>query len=304
MNPRIRAWVLILIIAVVCGGVLGGLIIYRARHISTAQLLKRMPTIDSMVVYIDFEKLRQGGLLQLLDGSKMGEDPEYQEFARKTDFHWAQDLDRGMLAVSPSGNYFLVQGRFDWKSLRAYADSQGGNCYNTLCRMKGSTEDRHISFLPLQNNLMALAVSHDEGAATRLSNALPGPDPEVPEGPVWITIPSSMLRSDSLPEGTVSLARSVADADRVTLSFLPEGQRLAAKLTVICRSSEDARKVADDLMKKTEILRSMIAHAHANPGPLDMAGVVAAGSFQTNGRRVFGYWPMDPKFVERLLGGS
>ncbi len=290
--------------ALVCAVVVGALIVYRARHFSTAQLLKRMPTIESLVVYIDFETLRRAGLVQLLDGSKAGEEPEYQEFARKTDFHWAQDLDRALLAVTPSGNYILAQGRFDWKSLSGYAASQGGSCYNTLCRMKGSTRERHISFLPLQSNLIAIAVSPNEIAATQLSNSVPGPDPEVPEGPVWLSIPSSMLRSDSLPSGTVPIARSVADADRVTVSLVPEGQRLAVKMTVVCRSAEDAGKVAADLTDKRERLRSVLAHEHATPGPADTAFVLLQGSFQANGRRVFGYWPMEQAFVRGMLGGN
>ncbi len=302
MNPKVRAWLLILVIAVVCAAVVGGLVLYRSRHLTTAELLKRMPSIESLVVYIDFAKLRDAGLVQLLDGSKAGEDPEYQAFARKTDFHWAQDLDRAILAVTPSGKYILAEGRFDWKSLRSFVDSEGGNCYNTLCRMKGSQSDRNISFLPLQSNVMAMAIAPDEIAATHLSGWVSGPDPDVPDAPVWLSIPSSMLHSDSLPEGTISFARSIADADRVTLMFVPEGKRLAAKLTVLCRSSEDAKKVTDDLVKKTDILRSMIAHAHATPGPTDMAAVLAAGSFQANGRRVFGYWPMEQAFIEGILG--
>ncbi len=126
----------------------------------------------------------------------------------------------------------------------------------------------------------------------------------MPEGPVWLSIPSSVLKSETLPEGTVSFARSVSDADRVTLSLVPEKNRLAAKLTVLCRNGDDARRIVEDLDKKTEILRSMIAHAHATPGPADIAGVLAAGSFQSNGRKVFGYWPIEPAFMRAILGAS
>jgi hypothetical protein len=304
VNPRVRAWLLILAIAAICTAAIGGFVAYRSRRWSTAELVKRMPSIESLVFYIDFEKLRQAGLLQLLDGSKAGEDPEYRAFAQKTDFHWAQDLDNAILAVSPSGKYIIAQGRFDWKSLRSFVDGDGGECYNALCKLRGSTPERHISFLPLQTNIMAMAIANDDLAVNRLTGWVTGPDPEVPDAPVWISIPSSVLKSDTLPEGTVSFARSVAEADRVTLAFVPEGKRLAAKLTVICRGQDDARRVADDLSKKTEILRSMIAHAHATPGPGDMAGVLAAGSFQTNGRRVFGYWPIESAFVQAVLGAK
>lgn len=293
---------LILLVAAVCAAVLGGTVWYRSRPLSTASLLKRMPTIDSLVLYIDFEKLRQAGLVQLLDGSKAGEDPDYQAFARETDFHWAQDLDSAILAIAPTGKYIVARGRFDWKSLRGFVDNQNGKCYNTLCKLPGSTPDRHISFLPLQSSVMAMAVSTDDGAATRLTTTVSGPDPQVPDAPIWLSIPASILKSNDLPEGTVSFARSVSGSDRVMLQFVPEGKRLAAKLTVLFRSDADAARVAQELTKKTEILRSMIAHAHGNPTPADLAGVLSAGSFQSKGRRVFGYWPIEPAFVETTLG--
>lgn len=302
MNPRVRAGLLILLIVTICAGLVGGAIWYRSRTVTTAALLRRMPTIDSMVVFIDFDKLRQAGLVQLLDGSKVGEDPDYQAFARKTDFHWAQDLDSALLAIAPSGKYIAARGRFDWTRLRAFASSVGGDCYNTLCRMPGSTQDRHISFLPLQSNLIGMAVSTDDAAATRLTAQVGGPDSDIPDAPFWLSIPASVLKSDALPEGTVSFARSVADSDRVTLAFVPDGKRLAAKLTVVCRNEEDAAKIARDLTKKTEILRSMLAHAHARPNPADLTGVLNSGSFEAKGRRAFGYWPIEPIFVETALG--
>jgi hypothetical protein len=302
VNSKARAVLLVILVACICVAVTGGMVWYRSRQMSAGQLLKRMPTVDALVLYINFEKLRQAGLVQLLDGSKAGEDPEYQAFARKTDFHWAQDLDAAALAVSPSGKYIVARGRFDWKSLRAFVDSEGGDCYNTLCKLPGSTLDRRISFLPLQSNVMAMAISTDDGAAVRLSGTAAGPDPDVPDAPVWISLPASVLKSEELPEGTVSFARSIAGADRVVLKFVPEGNKLAAKLDVLCRNDGDAAKVAQDLQQKTELLRSMIAHAHAKPTPADLAGVLTAGTFQAHGRRVAGYWPIDRSFVEATIG--
>jgi len=149
---------------------------------------------------------------------------------------------------------------------------------------------------------MGMAISTDDGAAARLTWPVAGPDLAVPDAPIWLRIPASLLKSDDLPEGTVSFARSVADAERVTLEFVPEGNRLAAKLDVQCRSEADAARMAQDLTTTTGILRSMIAHAHASPSPADIAGVLAAGSFQANGRKAFGYWPIEPVFVQTLLG--
>ena len=87
-------------------------------------MLKRLPTDDAVVLYIDFSRLRAGGILQMLDGSKVGEDPEYQSFVRKTDFDYKQDLDAAMVAFAPKGKYMLLRGRFDWKSLKSYVLAQ------------------------------------------------------------------------------------------------------------------------------------------------------------------------------------
>jgi hypothetical protein len=301
VNPKVRAGVLVLLFLTL---VTGGVIWYRSRQLSAVALLKRMPTIDSLVLYIDFEKLRQAGLLQLLDGSKAGEDPEYKAFSAKTDFHWAQDLDSAILAVAPSGKYILARGRFDWISLKNYVTSEGGSCDSAMCKLVGSKPERRISFLPLQSNVMAMAVSTDESAVVRLQADPRGPDPEVPDAPVWVSIPSSTLQSEQLPEGTVSFARSLSGSNRVTLAFVPEGQRLAAKLEVLCRNEVEAAKVAGELTQKTEILRSMIAHAHAKPGPDDIAGVLSAGTFQVNGRKVSGHWPIERAFVLKVLSAQ
>ena len=90
-------------IAAVCGASVWGVAWYRARSLTTAALLRRMPAEDALVAYIDFSELRRGGVLQLLDGSKAGEDPEYQSFVRQTQFDYKKDLDAALVAFAPTG---------------------------------------------------------------------------------------------------------------------------------------------------------------------------------------------------------
>ena len=292
-------------IAAVCGVSVWGVAWYRARSIATAALLRRMPAEDALVAYIDFSELRRAGILQLLDGSKAGEDPEYQNFVRQTQFDYKQDLDAAIVAFAPTGKFLFVQGRFDWKSLRAYVESQDGQCRNAFCRMNGSTPERRISFFPVRSNLMALAVSPDELAALRLENAASGPDPQVPAAPVWLSIPTSVLKSsDSLPAGTRNFARSLEQAETVTLAFAPEGHGLAARLDVRCRDDRDAADLASQLTRTTSLLREMMEREHRKPNPADLSGVLTSGAFRNEGRRVLGYWPIQPAFVQNVLGGS
>jgi len=292
-------------IAAVCGVSVWGVAWYRSRSLTTAALLRRMPAEDALVAYIDFSELRRAGILQLLDGSKAGEDPEYQNFVRQTQFDYKQDLDAAIVAFAPTGKFLFVQGRFDWKSLRAYVESQDGQCRNAFCRMNGSTPERRISFFPVRSNLMALAVSPDELAALRLENAASGPDPQVPAAPVWLSIPTSVLKSsDSLPAGTRNFARSLEQAETVTLAFAPEGHGLAARLDVRCRDDRDAADLASQLTRTTSLLREMMEREHRKPNPADLSGVLTSGAFRNEGRRVLGYWPIQPAFVQNVLGGS
>ena len=283
--------------------VLIGIQWYRARPFTATRLLQRLPSDSALVLSVDFDALRRAGILQLLDGQ--GQDPEYQAFVRKTNFNYQRDLDRALAAFAPTGKFLLLDGRFDWPRLRAYVAGQGGRCERDLCRMQGSQPDRQISFFPLRPGLMALAVSPDASAALRLATPAPG-TPAVPSAaPVWLSVPVAMLRSgNDLPSGTRMFARSLSDAESVTLAFAPEGRRLSAKLDVLCRTEIDAADAALELTRVTQVLRQMIARENQVPNPADLSGVLAAGSFTTGGKRVYGYWPIERSFVENLFGAQ
>jgi hypothetical protein len=292
-------------VAAVCGASVWGVAWYRSRSLTTAALLRRMPAEDALVAYIDFSALRRGGILELLDGSKAGEDPEYQSFVRQTQFDYQQDLDAALVAFAPTGRFLLLKGRFDWKRLHAYVESQHGKCLNGFCSMTGSTPERRISFFPVRSDLMALAVSPDGSAALRMQDAVSGPDPQVPAAPVWLSIPTSVLKSgDSLPAGTRVFASGMERAETVTLAFAPEGHGLAARLDVRCREERDAADLASQLTHTTSLLRETMAGEHRKPNPADLSGVLTAGAFRNEGRRVLGYWPIERAFVQNVLGGQ
>jgi hypothetical protein len=294
-----------LAVVVICGAALFAVISYRARAITPAELMRRLPTKDSLVVAIDFAALRQAGVLQMLDGSKVGQEADYQKFVADTEFNYAQDLDYALAAFGPTGKYILAKGRFDWKALRAYAVKQGGQCYNSLCRMPGSTQERRISFFPVQSNLMALAVAPVDDAALTMEAVGEISNLPAPDALVWLYLPPAILKSPAnLPKGTVLFARSVDEAKSVTLGFAPDGNRIQAKLDVLCKSDQDALVTTTELTKVTEVLRSVIAHAGQHPNPGDWSGVLTSGKFENKGTRVFGYWPIERAFVTNLLGSQ
>ncbi|HWB87523.1 MAG TPA: hypothetical protein VG675_25500 [Bryobacteraceae bacterium] len=305
MNSKLRAWVLILLVAGICGLSIWGVAWYRSRSFTPQTLLERLPAGDALIVYVDFDALRRDGILKLLNAPAVAEDPEYVDFVRKTEFDYKQDLNSAMVAFLPTGKFLLLKGRFDWKSLRAYVTGQSGTCYNSLCRMAGSTPDRRISFFPLQSGLMALAVSTDDSAALQMRDSHPKRTMEIPDAPVWLSVPPSVLRADnSLPTGTRMFARSLESAEMLTLSFVPEGTRIAAKLNVLCRNDQDASDLAGQLSATTSLLRDLISREHDKPNPADLSGVLTSGSFRSQGKRVFGYWPIERSFLENMLSGG
>jgi hypothetical protein len=301
--PR-GVWPLVALVAVLITGSIWGVVQYRERRIPTAALVKRLPSRDALILQVDFDALRRAGILGLLESSRAGEDPDYQRFVKKTNFDYRQDLDSAVVAFAPGGKYMLVRGRFDWKSLHEYVREQGGGCSSAFCRMLGSAPDRQISFFRINSALMGLAVSPDDYAAARLQSAPSGPDPEVPNDPIWLWIPPSLLRSSELPSGTHMFAHTMEQAERVTLALSADGPHLAARLDVLCRNEQDASEVAAQLSKVTRTLREMIEREHQKPNAADLSGVLTSGSFRSEGRRVLGYWPIERSFVENILGGG
>jgi hypothetical protein len=297
-----RAGILVLAALLVAGGAIW---YWRGRPLSTAAQLKRLPASGSVIVYVDFDQLRRGGILDVFASGKGVEDEDYRKFAQSIRLDWRKDLDSAMVAFAPSGKYMLVRGRFDWASLRSYAQQSGGSCEDDTCRMTGSAPDRRISFFPMSRRLMALAVSTDDLAAKRMIGETPGPAPEIPNAPVWLRIPGSVLKTaEDLPSGTRMFARSVGGADYVTLAFVPEGNRLAAKLDVLCANDHDAAAMAAELTKATTMLREFLEREHQKGNPADFSGVLSSGTFSAQGRRVTGHWPIERSFVENLLGGA
>lgn len=302
MSKQARAFLLVAAVAAVCVLAIGGVAWFRARDLKPAALLRRLPRGGALIVYVDFDALRRAGFLQLLYGTKVGTEPEYESFVRKTQFDYRKDLDAALISFAPDGKFLLLKGRFDWKSLHTYVDDENGKCYNSLCQMAGSAPERQISFFPVQSGLMALAVSADYNATLRMNTVAPGPDEEVPDAPVWLSIPPSILKTPSnLPDGARMFARGMERAESITVGFAPGGGRITARLNVRCRNPQEASDIAAQLTGATTLLQKMIALEHQRPNPADLSGVLAAGSFRGEGRRVVGYWPIDQAFVQSVL---
>jgi hypothetical protein len=284
---------------------IGTVAYFKTRDLGSPEaILARLPSDDASVLSIDFASLRRAGILDILSGPVMEEEPEYKVFVEKTAFDYRRDLDRAFVSFHPSGTYFLVQGRFDWKRLEAYAREQGGGCFNSLCRMPASTPPRKISFFPLKSNLMAMSVSADDFAATRM-NEPPKTVRHIAilEQPVWLSLPSATLkRSAEFPVGTQLFAKAMEGAESATISLAPQGKAIEARLVVVCHNAQEASVLAAQLQRVTEVLRQMIEKEKQRPTSADLAGVLTAGVFHQEDTRVLGRWPIERAFLDNLAG--
>ncbi len=266
----------------------------------TRALLSRFPVEDSVVLHVDFDSVRNAGLLS---GSKAPLEPEYKQFLDGTGFDYRKDLDSVTATISKSGNFFIARGRFNWQKLRDYAAHQGGSCYQELCRMQGSTPERRISFLPLRDDTMALAVSTDDLAANKLTKAGAPVTAELPSAPVWISVPGSALHDGAaFPPGLGLMLSALTSADRLVVTVSPSGGGMAAKMEAICRSKDDARVLASQLRTVTAKLKEA-SQQNKQAQADELVQVLMGGTFDDNGSRVNGTWPFSKSLIASLTSG-
>ncbi len=304
MKRRGLLWLLLIVVVAVCGTALWIAAHWRARSVSSiANLMRRVPSGDAVVLYADFQAMRQSGVLDLLVGSRINVEPEYKTFVEQTGFDYRRDLGFALVAFQPKATYLLLQGTFNWKSLNTYARGHGGTCRNTLCRMPGSTLDRNISFFPLRSDIMALAVSPDEWAAANMQQEAGPVSMAIPAKPVWLYVPGSRLQNpERLPSGTQLFAKAMQAAENVLFTMGPQGDRLEVAMEVSCRSPHDAEVLQNQLEGITSVLKAIIASEKQKPNPQDLSGVLTAGAFSRQDKRVIGRWPLDRAFLESLAG--
>src|ERR1700728_604629 len=215
-------------------------------------LLSRFPAEEAFAMSIDVSALRSA---RLLGDSKATLEPEYKQFLEGTGFDYKRDLDSVVASFSRSGTFFIARGRFNWAKLRAYAEREGGSCYQDLCRVQGSRPDRHISFLPLRDDAIALAVSTDDLAAARLTKTGPPVTAPIPAAPVWISFSGSGLRRNDAPP----LLSPLIGADRIVITLEPAGQAIEAHMEATCRTPDDAKLLASQIHSATAILKERLA---------------------------------------------
>ncbi len=288
-----------------CAAALSVAALIRARGNTPARLLERLPENSSAIAYIDFGALRQAGVLDMLVGPEVTQEAEYRAFIEATGFDYSHDLDSVLMAFTPRGRYFLVRGRFDWRLLKNYVESQRGRCRNAFCRVQGSTPDRLISFFPVERGVMALAVSPDDSwAATQLQVRRPR-EMDFPQEPVWAIFSApDLAESERLPAGSRAFARALEGAGRVVLAAGEANGGIELRLRVSCGSGDQAAALRDRLKETTALLQELMRKEGQAPNPRDLTGVLTNGVFEQQGTLVTGRWPVPKQFLEALAGGG
>lgn len=292
-----------LAVLVLCAAAVGVFFWLRNPSYDAGRLLGLLPADGATLVSIDTEALRKSGLLGLVAGSKAAEEADYRKFVEQTGFDYRTDLDAVAAAFVDGRVYTALRGRFQWAKLAAYAQSQGGDCRDSVCSMRGSGPERNISFYQVTSNVLALAVSPDPRGVTSVGPA--NRKFTTPLDPVWISAPAAVFNSlDAFPDGTRAFLSPLARAEKITFAMGPQGQRLQLRLEVACKTPEAAADLTKQLSGVTGLLKDMIGRAHMTPNPRDLSGVLVAGSFEQRAATVIGTWPIERGFVEALASGQ
>lgn len=267
-----------------------------SRTLSDAEMLKRLPTTDSLVLSIDFAQLRHSPVFLQLAGSTVAEEPDYKAFVRDSGFDYKLDLDYALASFTPAATFIVVRGHFDWKKLQAYAKQSGGSCYNDLCHMPGSLPERRISFLPLAPDVMGMAVATEDLAASQLLHASTQRPIAVPSQPIWISMPGSALaRSARTISFGSLLSPALQEISELMLTFGASGDNLSAHMEAQCKTPQDAVTLNGQLTTITTVLKKAMER-EKKPGLLTDA------KFHQTDRTVYGDWTIRKSFIDNFAG--
>ncbi len=267
-------------------------------------MLALLPTGDRTIFYANVAALRQAEMLNLLSGVKTAPEREYADFVRQTQFDYTRDLATVAGAFDDRETFIVARGRFDWTRLQRYAAEHGGSCAADVCRVATKTARRWASFLPIQPDVLGMALSEQSSMALTLRppgrSAFGTPPPQ----PVWVKVSQSLLKNPaSLPPPLRIFAIAVQFANPVILSLSPaEDSRVAfdVRLDASCANSAAADTVRNQLQIETKMLKLALAREHQEPSPADLAGLLTSGTFQVVDRRVVGIWPFSKELLKAL----
>lgn len=271
-----------------------------------ADMVALLPQKDETILYANVSLLRRAGLPDLFATS--AEEPEYRQFVNETKFDYTRDIDALAAAIGRQEYYFVVQGRFDWPCLEAYAKAHGGSCRGDLCSAPTSRPGRWSSFFPIQANVMALAVSGDRNAVSILRPKGRIKPATMPPQPLWVSVSHSLLDDpNAFPAPIEIFTAPLAQAKTVVLSVGGDEEmggdqqkNWSIRLVADCASPVKARLLRDHLEERTGVLRRAMARMHDAGGTAGLMGMITDGSFRLAENKVLGIWPLRKELLDSL----
>jgi len=304
---RIRPFFLALTVSLVGLGVLIALGLgHVAWNSSPESLIRRLPADDAALVCVDLEAIRYAGLFEEIASVDVDVESDYREFVEATGFDYEQDLDFVLASFQEFETFLILEGRFDWGRLRDYVDTQGGTCYNGFCQLEGSGIDRQISFFSITPNALAMYVGADPWGAWLL--ARPRTDrleAGMPDGPVWVSAPGSVLeKSEWIPEEAQSAASRIFRANRLVLSLSPGVPEFEARLRLDYGTAAVADDIASQMRTVAGALAALDTGGTPDVGSASIASLLAEGEFRSEGASVYGAWPVSRTLLQQVLTGA
>ncbi len=280
---------------------------YRNRFVrSDEDLLHLLPGGDTSVFYARIGILRQAGILALLGTpAKKSQDPDYQEFVHNTQFDYTKDLDVIAGCIKDDAVLLAVKGRFDWNRIQHYVYSNSGSCAEDTCHLRGSSPGTWISVVRIQSNVLGLALGRAKSLSSAIHPRQQAMAPPLPAEPAWVKLAPSLVKNPAvLPVALRIFAISVQPASSVIVALgSPAPGRPDAfeiKLYAECRSAAAADTIRRQLEIETKMLKLELAHEHEQPNPADLTGLLTSGTFELNGKKVTGEWPVAKELLKTL----
>ncbi len=281
---RLSPWQLSVTALGLCGLAVFATYQYReAKYAGSQWLFQRLPTDHAVITGIDVGVLRQAGLLDLLTGPR-AEELDYRRFVDEAGFDYRSDLDyvAASISVNTGERHFLLNGRFDWRTLFDTAKKSGGRCLNTFCDLPGFSPRGNLSFLPLSPNTLGMSFAPASQAAWGLAAEYAGVQvPSVPTYPVFVAMDAGVLSSaEVLPEVIRPFSEILSGADYVVLGLQTANGGFELALDADCLSGARATAIRDGM----KLASGPESAFHALFGP---------GSVHAKGNSVHARWPLD-----------
>ena len=285
-------------------------------------LFRRLPGENSLLLYLDMNKLRRSEALLPLVRSQVDPDPDYAAFVRQTGFDYQRDLDEAAVCYLADRVYVLARGRFDEPRLSEYAAAQGGSCAGggvsgktRVCWMPASRPDRKISFFILSPGVLALATAPEPDAVLQLE-VLPVPSAEPlaqaaaarSKGMalLWATAaPPALDRLLSETGGGVSpnlllLSRALAAAQRAYLLLMDRSPNLELSLQAVCASEAQAGELRRLLQGLNDLIGGLLRGPASKGPPSDWGRLLASAVIAQNQNTVTATWTLDQSILRNF----